>query len=146
IAGDRGARAAATAVADEPSPRPHLTLVTPPAPEPAPRQLARSSAERLADATGGEVLGGEGGLRSVSFPAPGQAGLPELSTAPITVSRDFTDAPAQQSQPAAHSDAAQHPADGAHKGVDMDAVYDEFIERFKRDLLIEREQLGHLLI
>jgi hypothetical protein len=38
-----------------------------------------------------------------------------------------------------------HPSAGAAP-VDVDALYDEFLERFKRDLLVEREQSGHLLI
>jgi hypothetical protein len=126
----------------EPSGRPHLTLVSQ-APA-APRQAARASAERLAEVTGGRIEQGEGGLQSVSFPAPGVPGVPAFSTAPVTVSRELSDggggAPATPSTP------VEHPPSDDPKGVDVDALYDEFLERFKRDLLVEREQLGHLLI
>jgi hypothetical protein len=94
--------------------------------------------------TGGTVDRGEGGLRSVSFPAPGEPRIPAFSTEPVTVSRVIDEAPAQ-STPSTPSTPVDHPADGAG-GVDVDALYDEFLERFKRDLLVEREQSGHLLI
>jgi hypothetical protein len=57
------------------------------------------------------------------------------------------DAPAPSANGAAQTPTTplEHPP-GEAKGVDVDALYDEFLERFKRDLLIEREQSGHLLI
>jgi hypothetical protein len=132
-------------VEPEASARPHLALVSPPEATPAPRQIARASAERLAEATGGRLDQGEGGLRSVSFPAPGTPGtpgVPAFSTAPVTVSREIAEAEAPSAAPTQPVD---HPPADA-KGVDVDALYDDFLERFKRDLLVEREQLGHLLI
>jgi hypothetical protein len=30
--------------------------------------------------------------------------------------------------------------------MDPDAMYEYFLDRFKRDLLVEREQSGHLII
>ena len=40
------------------------------------------------------------------------------------------------------------PRGGGEKGEQMDpeTLYEYFLDRFKRDLLIEREQLGHLII
>jgi hypothetical protein len=160
--GGRIARATARAAAQhapapapvpEPERRPHLTLVqapAEPAPSPAPRQIARTSAERLAEVTGGAIAQGEGGLRAVSFPAPGSQAAPQppyiapFSTEPVTVARAITEAPAESSPATAHMP-TDHPPSGEPK-VDVDALYDEFLDRFKRDLLVEREQSGHLLI
>jgi hypothetical protein len=142
--------------------RPPLSLV--PAPEPAPTQapattptqapaqIARSAAERVADATGGAVEAGEGGLRTVHFPAPG-GGPPaaDLTRAPYTVTRAI-DLPAVPATPAAQptppAQAPSTPAAGAPQpgGMDLEAAYEYFLDRFKRDLIIEREQSGHLLI
>jgi hypothetical protein len=30
--------------------------------------------------------------------------------------------------------------------MDLEAAYEYFLDRFKRDLIVEREQSGHLLI
>ena len=32
------------------------------------------------------------------------------------------------------------------KQMDPEQLYEYFLDRFKRDLLVEREQLGHLII
>jgi hypothetical protein len=70
--------------------------------------------------------------------------MPAFSTAPVTVSRVVEEAPPETN---AYASAIDHPASpAAPVDVDVDALYDEFLERFKRDLLVEREQLGHLLI
>ena len=39
-----------------------------------------------------------------------------------------------------------HPQGDAKEQMDPETMYEYFIDRFKRDLLIEREQLGHLII
>jgi hypothetical protein len=148
--------------------RPQLSLVPTPAPEaspppPAPRQLARSAVDRLADLTGGEVEGGEGGLRTVHFPAPGAPAV-DLTQAPYTVTRLIGDhrrqarpatapAPATtqpdtavppSAPPQAPAPAAEAPKDQPE--MDLEAAYEYFLDRFKRDLIVEREQSGHLLI
>jgi hypothetical protein len=63
----------------------------------------------------------------------------------VTVARAETDAPAA-STPATPSTPVDHPPAEGGGNLDLDKVYDEFLDRFKRDLLIEREQSGHLLI
>ena len=140
-------------MARDEAPRPHLALVASepaPAPAPAPRQIARATAETLAEATGGAIEQA-GGMQSVTFPAPGSAGVPSLpiippfSTEPVTVARAETDAPATQTAATPSTGVEHPPAEGSDK-LDLDKVYDEFLDRFKRDLLIEREQSGHLLI
>jgi hypothetical protein len=134
----------------EPVARPPLSLV----PEAA--QVSRSAVERLAEVTGGAVEGGEGALRTLHFPAPGRTGgvTADLTQAPYTVTRAIDEAPAAAPAPAPapaaaapapqpEAPAGQQPHQG---GMDLEAAYEYFLDRFKRDLLIEREQSGHLLI
>ncbi len=105
--------------------------------------MARSAAERLAAQTGGTIEQGEGGLRTVHFPPPE---IPGLSTQqPYTISRELSDAPAQQSAPS-ESTGVEHPSEAGGPAMDPETLYEYFLDRFKRDLLIEREQLGHLII
>ena len=113
------------------------------------------AAERLADATGGSIShDGESGLRTVNFPAPGEAdagaAAPHLSQAPFTISRELADpAPAEAPAPTSPSgsakpgDSPETVQDEAHK---REELYEYFLDRFKRDLLAEREQMGHLII
>jgi hypothetical protein len=128
--------------------RPHLQLVrTEPTPTPGitPAQPTISrAAERVAGATGGALEQGEGGLSTVHFPSPA-----EISTThqPYTISRELAD-PAPSAASVEQHTPAEHPATDDGKGAQMDpeALYEYFLDRFKRDLLVEREQLGHLLI
>jgi len=143
--------------------RPALTLVpTPPAaePGPAPRSVARSGVEDLAAAGGGHVDYGDDGMATIDFAGGGTPSIPAFSTAPVTVSREVSAAPA----PAAESDnvvarvidAAPSPAASvAHEApgpggaapaeADPDAIYEQVLERLRRDLVAELEQNGHLL-
>jgi hypothetical protein len=114
--------------------RPSLSLV--PTPTPEPRSVARSAVDRVADMTGGRVEAGEGGLRTVHFPAPGA----DLTPAPYTVTRVIDEAPASAPEPAAPAASEKQPE------MDLEAAYEYFLDRFKRDLIVEREQSGHLLI
>ena len=132
------------ALSDEPRARPHLSLVTPkspPAIAPAPhQQVTRSAAERLALETGSTLEQGEGGLQTIHFAPPAIA-----AQQPYTVSRELAD-PAPPSMPAHLSAPAEGSAAGERPGMDPETMYEYFLERFKRDLLVEREQLGHLII
>ncbi len=49
-------------------------------------------------------------------------------------------APVQQQADDSPAGAAETPQ------MDPETLYEYFLDRFKRDLLIEREQLGHLII
>jgi hypothetical protein len=139
------ARPVVSRVAQPESARPHLQLVrTEPTPTVTPSQPTISrAAERLAGATGGAIERGEGGLNTVHFPAP------EISTThqPYTISRELAD-PAPAATPAQEHTPAEHPPGGDDAGQQMDpeTLYEYFLDRFKRDLLVEREQLGHLII
>ncbi|HWK29972.1 MAG TPA: hypothetical protein VNS09_25610 [Solirubrobacter sp.] len=129
--------------AAEARPPRHLQLVKPNVA----RAAAAGAAERLADATGGAVEQGEGGLSTVHFPPP--ATTPQ----PYTISRELTDEHVQPANPApataptppasANANATPNPNQPA---LDKEALYEYFLDRFKRDLLVEREQLGHLII
>ena len=72
--------------------------------------------------------------------------MPELARAPVTpytISREVLEpAPPTPSPPAAEAAAVEQ----AGHALDLEAAYEYFLDRFKRDLLIEREQLGHLII
>ena len=52
---------------------------------------------------------------------------------------------AQASAPS-ESTGVEHPSEAGGKAMDPETMYEYFLDRFKRDLLIEREQLGHLII
>ncbi len=164
----RAAAAPAPAEAPLPPARPHLQLVETPQPErtlatkpaaaeqphpdldtPAAPTLARSAAERLADATGGSIESGEGGLRTVNFPPP--VSLQQ----PYTVSRELAAPEAEGAQTTTVT--AESPSGPGHSGApapqspedkarEREELYEYFLDRFKRDLLIEREQMGHLII
>lgn len=135
------------------SDRPHLSLVKP---ESAPRtSVQRSAAERLAEQTGGMVESGEGALRTVHFPAPGTgaAPLPITTQQPHTISRALTDGgaaatPTTTTTPTPSSDPANPDtgANDAKKAAEREEMYEYFLDRFKRDLLAEREQSGYLII
>jgi hypothetical protein len=56
-------------------------------------------------------------------------------------------APAPSSTPAEQHTPSDHPQSGDKaEQMDPETMYEYFLDRFKRDLLIEREQLGHLII
>jgi hypothetical protein len=135
-----------------PEGRPRLSLVQSqpePQPQAAPPRLARSAAERLASETGGAVEEGEGGLRTVHFPAPGATSPPMLSREVVIGSPRQRSRPVGETTtaaPAAASDGAAPASQEEAKAVDKEELYEYFLERFKRDLLVEREQLGHLII
>jgi len=131
-------------------PRPHLQLVrTENAPPPTHPTISRA-AERLAAATGGALEQGEGGLSTVHFPQPGQA-VDLTQQQPYTISRELSEggsAPATTTTQQQHTP-ADHPASDTgdqKEQMDPETMYEYFLDRFKRDLLIEREQLGHLII
>ena len=70
-----------------------------------------------------------------------------LTHQPYTISRELADPAPAQSAPAQQSTGAEHPpSDEGGEKMDPEALYEYFLDRFKRDLLIEREQLGHLII
>ena len=107
--------------------------------------IARSAAERLAAQTGGTIEQGEGGLRTVHFPAPEIPGSRRSSRTRSRAS-SATRLPGASPAPSGVHGASTHPAEAGGQAMDPETMYEYFLDRFKRDLLIEREQLGHLII
>ena len=137
----RVARSTATPVSEDG--RSHLSSVGRP-------RLQRSAAERIAEHTGGAVESGEGGLRTVHFPSPGSATpLPITTQQPYTITRELTEGGTSSAN---NDNASSAPASAPSKGdetkkaAEREAMYEYFVDRFKRDLLAEREQSGYLII
>jgi len=138
---------------------------TPPAaePGPAPRSIARSGVDDLAAAGGGNVDYGDNGMATIDFTGGGAPSMPAFSTAPMTVSREVGNAP--DAAPLAESDnvvaralieqgpspdaSVPHQAPGSDAAAaaeaDPDAIYEQVLERLRRDLVAELEQNGQLL-
>jgi hypothetical protein len=138
--------------------RPALTLVPTPPPEPppaapasasAPQAVSRSGVDDLAAAGNGAVSYGDNGMATIDFTGGGAPYIPPFSTAPVSVSRALEAPPAaaaassSSSAPSASS-GVEHPADDA-KSPSADEMYEDMLERLRRDLLVELELNGHLL-
>jgi hypothetical protein len=140
------ARAAATAAAPA-----HAALLG--------RRTAPTSAARLAEATGARVSYDDAtGVETVSFPQPaGAAFAPAVAL--MRAGEDSTDggtgSPGAEPTPSAAPAAApaapqpapapQAPAGGGGGGGDIDEIYDQVMQRLRRDLLADRERMGDLL-
>jgi hypothetical protein len=108
---------------------------------------------------------GDDGMATIDFAGGGTPAIPPFSTAPVTVSREAADAPAaphaapsdgpvlgrarvDAPAPAAASSSSSSatPAnDNPQKRPDADEIYEEVLQRLRRDLVAELEQQGHLL-
>ena len=91
----------------------------------------------------------------MTFPAPGEADAPDaaphLSQAPFTISRELADpapaaAPAEAPAPGGSPKPGDSPETAQEEAHKREELYEYFLDRFKRDLLAEREQMGHLII
>jgi hypothetical protein len=149
--------------------RPPLRLVSAPAHASAPAGIARSidpgpaasgpvratrtSGSRLAEATGGRVTQEPGGVETVFFPSPPgmQAAVANGLYRAEDSSNDSANSNATASPPPA---AAPAPAPAAPQGGgggggggggDIEEIYDQVIERLRRDLLADRERMGDVL-
>jgi hypothetical protein len=132
-----------------------------PDPGTAPHAVARSGVDDLAAAAAGHVDYGDDGMATIDFASGGTPAIPAFSTAPVTVSREVADVPAAPSDgavlgralvdapaaptPAVTGDGATPANDNPTKGPDADEIYEEVIQRLRRDLVAELEQQGHLL-
>ncbi len=112
---------------------------------------AHTSGSRLAAATGGTVESDDGETVTVAFPRPGESAFapaatlmraadPELPTAsPPEPSAAMTTAPAATTAPAP-------PAPPRGSGpADIEEIYDQVMQRLRRDLLADRERMGDML-
>jgi hypothetical protein len=117
---------------------------------------APTSAARLAEATGATVSYDEAtGAETVSFPHPSDAAAfapaVELMRAPDhsteSGEQGVGEAAAEGAAPAqaAAPEPQPSPSAGGGGGGDIDEIYDQVIQRLRRDLLADRERMGDLL-
>jgi len=74
--------------------------------------------------------------------------IPAFSTAPVSVSRALTEAanvPTREAAAGTPHQGADPAAADAPAGADPDEIYEQVVERLRRDLIAELEQHGHLL-
>lgn len=140
--------------ADEPTRRPRVSIVQ----SPASAGAAPASGRRIADGSGAMLFRDADGRDSVTFPAPGADpagnGTGVSPVAAVARQRTMGFAQAFTQRPAAISAVARFrpggdeddpaPAEGDDER-DMDEIYETVVERLRRDLLAEREQLGDVL-
>jgi hypothetical protein len=110
-----------------------------------PERERPSGAARLASAASGVVTQDPLGLDTVEFPAP----VSDAATGGV-VWRATTESPPEV--PASPSGSAAPgstpppaPASAAQGGASIDDIYEQVIERLRRDLMAERERMGDLL-
>jgi hypothetical protein len=144
--------------------RPPLRLISAPSPPAVARALARlaepgggpgrsgaaqarrddsTSGARLAAATGAAFSSDPDGFETVVFPHPSgfEAASGMISRAPVDGNDDSPPPPATASSPAP----ADPPPAASSGGGDIEEIYDQVIERLRRDLLADRERMGDVL-
>src|SRR5262249_10504521 len=121
------------------------------------RRSAPTSAARLAAATGARVsYDDEAEAETVAFPRPAGASFAPAvalmraadddSQANAGQGGDQAAAPAPAAAPQAPPRPAQQPGGGGGGGGgDIDELYDQVMQRLRRDLLADRERMGDLL-
>ena len=124
--------------------------------DPAPPPLSGTASERLALAAGATLLPEADDQATVVFPPPGGRGAPMLArsqatpSAPLARTTPATGFSAPSAPPPASlatvSPAPPAPAPASPSpSASMDDVYEQVLERLRRDLLTERERMGDLL-
>lgn len=114
--------------------------------DPAPPPLLRTAPDRLALAAGAALQHEPDDQATVMFPPPTGREAPTLARQEATLS---TPPPAPSTPPTppatlSPSTPAPAPAEAA-SGASIDDVYEQVLERLRRDLLAERERMGDLL-
>ena len=119
-----------------------------------------TSGARLAAATGTQVSYEENGVETVTFPRPAGASFaPAVALMRAHDGSDHGDnqggeqsegatpatAPTQAAAPAAAAPPAPQPGGGAGGGGDIEEIYDQVMQRLRRDLLADRERMGDVL-
>ncbi len=123
---------------------------------PAPPPLSGTAPERLALAAGATLLPDADDQATVVFPPPGGRGAPMLTRsqarpsappAPTTPATVFsTPSAPPPASPATLSSTRPAPAPGVpSSSASIDEIYEQVLERLRRDLLTERERMGDLL-
>jgi hypothetical protein len=92
---------------------------------------------------------GVDGHEAVAFPPPGRAVLAGLARLSAPAEGADVDVPlphaATGAAPSAPPAPSAVPASGGGGGGDIDEIYDQVIERLRRELLADRERMGDLL-
>lgn len=106
-------------------------------------------AERLAAVSGATIMREPMGETSVVFPARG-TGSPSITAPGTAVAARAQSGPIAAPRPVAPSLQGAAPSTSAHEAERERAelyedLYESFMERFRRDLLHERERSGHLV-
>ncbi len=111
------------------------------------RGFGGTSGARLAAATGGILRQEDGETETLVFPRPqGRAFAPAfaLMREPDPAPAEAPGAPAEPAQAAAPP-ASPAPAPREGGGGDIEEIYDQVIERLRRELLADRERMGDVL-
>jgi len=110
--------------------------------DPAPPPLLRTAPDRLALAAGATLQHEPDDQATVMFPPPTGREAPTLARQEATLSTP----PPAPTPPATLSPSTPAPAPAeAASGASIDDVYEQVLERLRRDLLAERERMGDLL-
>jgi hypothetical protein len=101
---------------------------------------------RLAEETGaGYAWSEENDVETVTFPWP----RPEPVAAPagfvLRAPATETEAPPPEAPATVPAQPPTPPPAAGHQATDYEEVYDQVVERLRRDLLVERERMGDLL-
>ena len=111
------------------------------------RGFGGTSGARLAAATGGILRQEDGETETLVFPRPeGRAFAPAFA-----LMREPDPAPADGQAPSAAAQAATPPSPAPAPpaqgggGGDIEEIYDQVIERLRRELLADRERMGDVL-
>jgi hypothetical protein len=154
-------------VATSAAPRPPLRLVTAPqattapmvartaaaapASRPVGARAARTSGGRIAAATGGTVESDDGELVTVVFPRPAESAFAPAATlmrAPDTeppAAPSPGPSPGTSTVPAPTTAPAPPPPPAGGGSTDIEEIYDQVMQRLRRDLLADRERMGDML-
>jgi hypothetical protein len=102
----------------------------------------------LARLTGGALSRDGGGTSTVTFQPPANGAPPASGAAPANGAPPPNGAPPADGATDTSCAPATPVAESARQGaedLDLDAIYDGFVQRLRRELIHDRERLGDLL-
>jgi hypothetical protein len=113
-----------------------------------PAMASATSGLRLAQATGAGFSRSSDGVETIEFPRPREDEAPSTAGFLLRAPDESPPEPGEASAaPAATTVAvAPPPAPAAPQGgSEIDDIYEQVVDRLRRDLLVERERMGDLL-
>jgi hypothetical protein len=111
----------------------------------------QTSGSRLAAATGGTLESDDGETVTVVFPRPAESAFAPAATLMRAADPEppAASAPAPSAVTTTAPTAATAPAPpaspGRSGGADIEEIYDQVMQRLRRDLLADRERMGDML-